>query len=107
MKKEINLREVLYSKIPESIQNEGWSFGDIDENWILDAMKEACKQTLELAAENAKLLIYKENMYISSDNESSIEKEYSHGEYDDNGPDYHVDVQVNKQSISNTINQIK
>ena len=65
------------------------------------------EKVLELAAENANLLIRKENMYKSSDNEILFDNEYSHGEYDSNGPDYHIDVMINKDSILDVINQVK
>ncbi len=51
----ISLKEILFNHIPESVKNEGFSFGDIDEQWIVDAMRDACKQTLILAGQTTQL----------------------------------------------------
>lgn len=53
--KEIILDQLLFQNIPTDIKKEGYSFGDVKIDWIVRAMKEACKQTLELASENAKI----------------------------------------------------
>ena len=74
---------------------------------ILNAMKDACQQILELAAENADLNIHRSNMNDYRDCEYLNNKEYNHGEYDSNGPDYHVTVTINKESILAITNQIK
>lgn len=99
--KTINLEEILskhdkYNDISVELKSS-----------ILSAMKEACEQVLELASENGNLKIYRENMYIPNDNEMLIENEYNYVEWNSNGADYHVDVTINKQSILDTINQIK
>ena len=61
---------------------------------ILSAMRESCKQTLELAAENAKLNVGTESGIVT------IESGYM---------DYNSEshVYINKRSITDTINQIK
>jgi len=80
--KTINLKEILRNSnvhvefLKELVIPDGNNGTELDR--VIDAMKEACKQTLELAAENA---IVKKKMirtYI-----------------------------VNKQSILDTINQVK
>lgn len=99
--KTINLEEILFKHD---------KYNDISvelESSILSAMKEACEQALELAAENGNLKIYRENMYIPNDNEMLIENEYNYVEWNANGADYHVNVTINNQSILDTINQIK
>ena len=67
---------------------------DYTYNMVLSAMKEACKQTLELAAENAKLNVGTESGIVT------IESGYM---------DYNSEshVYINKRSITDTINQIK
>ena len=61
---------------------------------------------LELAAENADLNILRSNMDNYKDYENLNNKEYNHGDYNSNGPDYHVTVTINEESILNTINQM-
>ena len=85
MENKINLRKILDNNIPQSLKTEGYSFGDIDENWILNAMKEACKQTLELAAENA---------------------EISRSDWNHDSQIYETE-EVDKQSILNTLKQLE
>ena len=72
--KEINLKEILHKVMYESDKP------TIDAMQIYTAMREACRQTLELAAKNARC--------------------------DSN---YGVDIShtINRQSILDTINQIK
>ena len=101
MLKEINLEEIFDANFQKSKSN------SFTLDLIKKSMKDACQQVLELAAENANLLIRKENMYNSSDNEILFDNEYSDGEYDSNGPDYHIDVMINKGSILDVINQVK
>lgn len=80
MKKLINLAAILESK-----RNEAYYIPAMD--YVAEAMKEACKQTLELAAENA---------------------QWSRIEDCDPLTGFSYDsIQVNKQSILNTINQIE
>lgn len=73
--KEINLEEILLKHTFNSTV-------DTLKEDSLSAMKEACKQVLELAAENA---------YCNHEFDGAHECEYS----------------VNKESITNTINQVK
>ena len=100
---QINLEEILKSKINEaigsaSILNE-FEFNVKKDAAILEAMKEACKEVLELAAENAK--------------PSTTNKVHPMGYpwfmYNANGLKEHGDLMiiVNKTSILNTINQVK
>lgn len=83
--KEINLEEILW----DSFRNNGipkptHTLADVTKKVVKEAMKEAVKQVLELAAENALI-----NFLI--DNENDIVEEAS----------------IDKQSIINTINQVK
>ena len=50
--KKINLEEILNNQIDKDF-NFRLFYGEATTNRILSAMKEACKQVLELAAENA------------------------------------------------------
>lgn len=101
IKETINLEEILFSIIPKEIKNEGFGFGDVDEKYILLAMKEACKKSLELAAKNAKL----ESRFDDTGEISEI----SECIYKPHPYDKHLDenIFVNEQSILNVINQIK
>lgn len=97
----INLQEILFTEIPEEIKNEGFDFGDVDEKYILLAMKKACEKTLELASKCAKL----ESRFDDTGEISEI----SECIYKPHPCDKHLDenIIVNKQSILNIINQIK
>lgn len=64
---------------------------------IKDAMKEACRQTLELAAENAKINWVENNVEMESDTDFSFRD--SDGNW--------CKININEQSILNTIKQIK
>lgn len=78
--KEINLEKILLKYTFNS------SIGTLKDDTLF-AMKEACKQVLYLASENAKIKeIYSEAKKLE---------------------DYPFDVMVDKQSILNTINQVK
>ena len=92
MSKTINLEEILRNKIGY-MGNEPKLTKLVSERAtgfdILSAMKEACKQTLELAAENAEI------------GEVHEVSESIHG-----GAGYTY-CEINKQSILNTINQIE
>ena len=48
-------KEKLLMFIPENIKNEGYSFGDIEEEWILKAMIAYAKQFIDLAVSQAKI----------------------------------------------------
>ena len=62
IERKVNLEEILFkhlSKAREMLPNENWYSDEEIKNsqefvFFKDAMKEACQQTLELAAENAK-----------------------------------------------------
>jgi len=90
---EINLEEI-YSKIVE-ISNHG-DFTTISKDSIIEFAKEACRQTLELATENADL------------------EDYTDVEANNTPEDlcFIISIEgrvwgINKQSILDTINQIK
>lgn len=81
--KEINLEQILKSFL--TVETMSVNSPDYTWNMTLSAMKEACKQTLELAAENADLI------ETIEEDEKIITRE----------------IIINKESIINTINQIK
>ena len=82
--KEINLEEILLSTVPKDCYwGEMGNLTNCPKEYALDAMKEACKQVLELAAENA-------------DGNIVDDSNFSNGR-----------VVIDKQSILNTINQAK
>lgn len=76
--RKVNLREIL----DKCLDDYDWSTGNNIGIPINNAMKEACRQTLELASEN-------------------FEIEYLGGNSDIN------DFRINKQSILDTINQVE
>lgn len=89
----INLEDRFYTYVNEN-------YSECQEREILAFVKDVCQQVLELAAENANMIgetqhnngapdVYKDFVYV----------------VDDNGPDY--GYAVNKQSILDTINQVK
>ena len=101
----INLKELFEKKgIKNSTSHHNYEYLY---KTILEVTKEACRQTLELATKNADLKIYRENMHNNKDYERLIENEHNYADCDSNGADYHVEVIVNRESILNTINQIK
>ena len=76
------------------------------EKLALKAMKEACRQVLELAAENAKT---SHNYYDKWDENEAYNKHKDFGfeRCDGDGIPYGVDViTINKQSIIDTINLV-
>ena len=83
--KKINLQEIL-----DSIKNI-CSFNPIPDHFITVAMHDACRQVLELAAENADLNIG--NTYLGNTKYVDSQKQ-----------NY---ISIDKQSILNTINQIQ
>ena len=85
MLKKINLEEILNQHLKYKIVLE---LDDDDLMLIKTAMKDACNQVLELAAENAKA-----NDFIEDSNIPALTP--------------NIDIKVNKQSILNTINQIE
>jgi len=89
--RKINLEEIFKKQNPTDT-------GTIPD-WVRDLCIEACRQTLELAAENANLL----------NSKGEITGGISVDEYEDelSWRKIVVDYMVNKQSILNTINQIE
>lgn len=80
--KTVDLDKILGNELFSEIHR-GCSMSDTTCNAILNAMKEACRQTLELAAENAKICTVKsDNSFLNGN-------------------------KIDKQSILNAINQIK
>jgi hypothetical protein len=84
MKEKINLEEIL-EKHRQKFLKESVRFVD----YQLNAMKEACQQVLELAAENARI-IDDPNSYCGN-----------------TGSEYPPDQIVSKQSILDTIKQVE
>ena len=104
-KRKINLEEIIkpYRKYLvegiegyKNISGNGMFVGD-----VLAAMKEACKQALELAAENALVeSIFDDNGEINEVLESMYKPHPHNKRLDEN-------IHVNKQSILYTINQVE
>lgn len=107
--RKINLEEILLKNI-KKIYTELKPVEDFcnrDRIIAINAMKEACKQTLELAAENAET---RHNYYDKWDENEAYNKhkEFGFERCDGDGIPYGVDVvTINKQSILNTIKQIE
>ena len=94
--RKINLEEILISKLEEN-STEDFDLQIISKLHFIAcyyAMEEACKQVLELAAENAELKL-KIKLECT---ESQLENGFCFG---DNA------IIINKQSILNTINQVE
>ena len=129
--KEVNLEKILFSEIKinlEEIQRK-YSHGFSEEQWIdlknsfpypdmRAAMKEVCKQTLELAAENATTTLHKSGKQIKVVT-PILEPQYYEKGNGDLVPQGYAQVGtrtqlkyenelvvVDKDSILNTINQI-
>ena len=88
--RKVNLEEILSKHLAKMLNITSESFKDIEEmkklpEWqtCIEAMKEACRQTIELAAENSEFYSWN-----NQDELKNIEE-------------------INKQSILNTINQIE
>ena len=64
---------------------------------VIEAMKEACKQTLELAAENAEI------SWVENDIEMESDTDFSFRDNDGNW----CKININEQSILDTIKQIE
>ena len=76
-------------------------------NWAKEFALECCRQTLELAAENAKT---SHNYYDKWDENEAYNKHKDFGfeRCDGDGIPYGVDViTINKQSITDTIKQVE
>jgi hypothetical protein len=83
----VNLEEILRTIVfPSGLSDYEWSLWFVSSDYnreVIKAMKEACRQVLELAAENAEL---------DSEDENDMTG---------------VIVSVNRQSITDTINQVE
>lgn len=114
--KEINLEEILAKWISYNLQQLGKNKEASDaaakssiesgSYWhILEAMEESCEQVLELAAENTKV---KED-YIQDYYSSTYDGIEAHAIHKDRDGDPHSIslFTVDKNSIINTINQVK
>ena len=90
----INLEEILkrFSHVDHGAVEDFW----FTEN-VIKAMKEACRQTLELAAENAKINWVENNVEMESDTDFSFR---------DNDGNW-CKININEQSILNTIKQVE
>ena len=102
--RKIILEEILHSKSDTKTLSEEFVYHEFQ---IIQAMKEACKQVLELAAENAKT---SHDYYDKWDENEAYNKHKDFGfeRCDGDGIPYGVDViTINKQSIIDTINQVE
>ena len=64
------------------------------------------KQLLELAADNAKINVYKENFIRYNSHEVEVEDSFDYTDYNDNGPDFYFNVIPNRESITSVIDNI-
>lgn len=109
----ISIEKINLSEIFDLNANDFCELRDLNDTAVMskevfiETVKSICKQVLDLASENAKMNIYKENMNKAFDNELTTEDEHSYGEYNPNGADYHVNVCINEQSILDTMKQIE
>lgn len=115
--KEINLKEILAKHISKRLLEHGNAREEVCNSVaktsidgghyaeVIEAMKEACKQLLELAAENAKVKEdYIEDYYSLT--YDGIEAHAIHKDHD--GDPHSMSLfTVDKNSIINTINQVK
>jgi len=91
--REIDLRAILQNQEKETILDSGHHNRDIyPKEAIYSAMREACKQVLEIAKENAKI------RFTSCGDSQTCGCQ---GQCD------HPIACLNKESITNTINQVK
>ena len=93
--RKINLEEILMSGSIGTLFR-----GTCNEKtyqFILGRMKEACRQTLELAAENAEI------SWVENDIEMESDTDFSFRDNDGNW----CKVNINEQSILDTINQVE
>ena len=92
MKKKINLEEIANNNITYQLLMDKHQ-----QLATISLMKEACKQTLELTVENAKINCIENNIKIESD------YDYSFKDNDGNW----CKININEQSILDTIKKIK
>lgn len=100
--RKINLEEIAISIFPKDLES-GFqynSFNNTLQIFIKKAMKEACRQTLELVAEEAQLV-------GDPVHNVRLQKDYTIGimQINDYSDDYYY--RVDTESILNTINQIE
>lgn len=95
MEKKINLEEILLDVVVGNNNSFDLEIEYKITQDVILSMKEACRQVLELAAENASLTCY-------NDEDA---KEYNIEKFDSFTAD--VNIRINKQSILNTINQVE
>lgn len=100
MTKEINLSEILNKHLSACYSVHNIKISDKYQTHLIAAMREVAEKTLELASENANLIGSPvHNNKLSENIVSSIIQ------INDNTDDFYYEI--NKQSILNTINQIK
>jgi len=92
-KRIVNLNEILDDEMSEHMSSHISQIPYLKE-WIIDAMKEACKQTLELAAENAEFIYCENGCDVPENVISTGDEEY--------GFEY-----ISKNSITETIKQVE
>lgn len=111
-KSKVNLEKILAEWVSKNLQEQGRSKEASDAVaktsiegggywYILEAMKEACRQTLKLAAENAKMEVILDDTGELISLESLVFKPHPYNKRLDE------DIHINKQSILNTIKQIE
>ena len=107
MEKKINLASILFAETDKLRKNSPRLFYSNEKmkespewGYFMDAMKEACKQCLELAAENAVMV----GVTLHNNNAPNISSSFVCGR-DDNGLDY--EYTVDKQSILDTIKEVE
>lgn len=105
METTVNLKDILDEKIDLKVFATRFP---ATTTLILEVMKEACRQTLELAAENANMLkafdygTFNENIALFDKEPCKLFYKNTHG----HGDCGYEAVKINKASILNTINQI-
>ena len=95
----INLEEILKKELIPTVFD---GSSELTFNATINAMKEACRQTLELAAENAK--VESKNYFEASKEELINGIDVYFNEIDDRPTNIHI---VDKQSILDTIKQVE
>ena len=102
LSKEINLEEILKKEIFFDTEDISVAYDDKGKRQILKAMKEACRQTLELATKNACVDVKKRSQFGKYRKWQNVKE----GEEVDLFS-YEMQCFVDKNSILDTFNQIK
>jgi predicted aldo/keto reductase-like oxidoreductase len=102
MSKEINLEEIFKKEIFFDTEDISVAYDDKGKRQILKAMKEACRQTLELATKNACVDVKKRSQFGKYKKWQNVKE----GEEVDLFS-YEMQCFVDKNSILDTFNQIK